>query len=456
MLQFSRENNRYWMYSMVLLLVAELANGHATSEAGPLGQRFVLDNGLTVLIAERPSLPLITVSGLVNAGSSVEPQGQSGLANLVAELLTHGTTTRSADQINETIDYIGGSLHSGGNRETASLSLLVLEKDLEVGLQLLSDVILNPVFPQEEISKKVQEIEASLQKRKEDPASLASDLFRESLYGNHWLGRLPDGNEETLKKITRQDLIDFHKAFYRPNNTILSIVGAVKTQELLAKLQLIFSSWKKQELPVRPFSLLQEQGKAVYKTLDRPITQASIVWGHYGVSRDHPDYYAVEVMNYILGGGSLNSRLSLLLREKMGLVYYVYSTFNAGKNAGPFVIHLQTRNEAANEAIGSILKELKRIQEKEVEPQELDLAKAYLTGSFPLRMDTNSKIAGLLTSVEYLGLGLDYPDKYPDLIKAVTAQDVLRVARKCINSEKFVLSVVADQDKADLHFPQSK
>lgn len=456
MLVFPRELNRYWMYPVLLLLVAELANSHAMSEAGSLGQRFVLDNGMVILIEERPSLPLVTINGLVNAGSRLDPEAKVGLANLVAELLINGTQNRSADQINETIDYIGGSLNSGANRETASLSLLILEKDLDLGLELLADVLMNPVFPEEEMTKKVKEVKTSLQKRKEDPAAIASDLFRETLYGNHWLGRLPEGREDTLEGIIRQDLLKFHSTYYKPNNVILSIVGAVKAQELMGKLQRVFNSWQKSELSEATFPLPQGPSEAVYKTLDRPITQASVILGHNGVSRDNPDYYPLEVMNYILGGGSLNSRLALLLREKMGLVYYVYSAFNSGRYAGPFVVQLQTRNEAANEAIDSILNELKRIQEKEVEPEELDLAKAYLTGSFPLRMDTNSKIAGILTSIEYLGLGLDYPNRYPDLIRAVTARDVLRVARKYLNPKEYVLSVVANLKEANLSFQQSQ
>jgi zinc protease len=184
--------------------------------------------------------------------------------------------------------------------------------------------------------------------------------------------------------------------------------------------------------------------------LDKNITQANIAIGHIGISRENPDFYAVAVMNYILGGGGFSSRLMDNIRDNKGLAYDVHSVFAAQKEPGAFRVWVQTKNESANEAIAESLKEINRIRTEPVSDQELADAKAYLTGSFPLRMDTYAKIAGMLTSVEIYNLGLDYPQKYPVLIKAVTKDDILRVAKKYLDPGRMVIVVLANHEKAKL------
>ena len=182
------------------------------------------------------------------------------------------------------------------------------------------------------------------------------------------------------------------------------------------------------------------------------ITQANIAMGHVGISRENPDFYACAVMNYILGGGGFTSRLMDNIRDNKGLAYDVHSGFAAQKEPGSFTVTIQTKNESANEVIAETLKEVRRMQSEPVSEKELDDAKAYLTGSFPLRMDTSAKIAGMLTSVEIYNLGLDYPQKYPALINAVTRGDIQRVAQKYLRPDNMLIVVVADQEKAKLKY----
>jgi zinc protease len=207
--------------------------------------------------------------------------------------------------------------------------------------------------------------------------------------------------------------------------------------------------WATGEVPKLPFATTFEKGQKTVK-IDRPITQANVILGHAGVSRENPDYYALTVMNYILGGGGFASRLTEEIRNKRGLAYSVASFFDPGKFPGSFQIVLQTKNASANEAISLSLQEMERIQKELVSEKELEGAKKYLIGSFPMRLDTQGKLANFLTQVEYYGLGLDYPEKYPSLIQSVTREEVLRVAKKYLQPKKYVLVIVADLKEAGM------
>jgi zinc protease len=232
----------------------------------------------------------------------------------------------------------------------------------------------------------------------------------------------------------------------------MTVVGDISGGELKALLDRYFMNWQgggSKEL------LLQEPvfpAKPKVIKIQKSLTQANIILGHPGIRRDNPDYYAVSVMNYILGGGGFVSRLMDNIRDNRGLAYDVRSYFSANKYAGSFQAGLQTKNESANTAIGEVLKEIERIKTETVSDRELSSAKSYLTGSFPLRIDSNRKIAGFLTAVEFYGLGLDYVDNYKKFIEAVTKDDILRAAKKYLSTESYVLVVVGDIEKAALRY----
>ena len=240
--------------------------------------------------------------------------------------------------------------------------------------------------------------------------------------------------------------------FFLPNNAILSIAGDLTSDELDSEIKKYLGAWQKADLPLIPLADIEgKKVKSVIK-IDRDLTQANIIVGHLGISRDNPDYYAVSVMNYMLGGGGFSSRLMQSVREKMGLAYDVHSFFSAYKEEGSFQIGVQTKNESANVALDEIFKQIERIQGEMVSDEELSDAKAYLTGSFSRRLDTSRKIADFFASVEFFGLGADYIEKYPSYINSVTKEDVLRVAKKYLDAGYYVLVVVANQEKAALKY----
>ena len=279
-----------------------------------------------------------------------------------------------------------------------------------------------------------------------------SKAFYKAVFGKHPYGRPVEGTEETLDRITREDISAFYKEHYLPNNTIITVVGDISKSELTSLLERYFMNWRKKvsKEMLLPPPVFEDKPKVI--KIQKALTQANIMLGHLGIKRDNPDYYAVSVMNYILGGGGFASRLMDNIRDNKGLAYDVHSTFSANKYSGSFQAGLQTKNESANTAIEETLKEMERIRTEQVTDKELGDAKSYLTGSFPLRIDSNRKIAAFLTSVEFYGLGLDYVDNYRKFIEAVTKDDILRVARKYLNTKNYVLVVVGDLEKAVLKY----
>jgi zinc protease len=415
-------------------------------------KRTVLSNGLTVLHSENHSLPIVMVTLMVKAGERHEPKEKAGLANLTAELLTEGTKNRSSREISEEIDFIGASLDASAGNDFTTITLSVLKKDIDKGFGLFSDILLNATFPQAEIDRKREMVKGSLRQREEDPSFLAGRAFKKEVFGEHPYGRLIEGSANTLDAITKDDLVTFYSGFFLPNNAILSIAGDLTSDELDSEIKKYLGAWKKADLPLIPRADIEgKKAKSVIK-IDRDLTQANVIVGHLGISRDNPDYYAVSVMNYLLGGGGFSSRLMQSVRDKMGLAYDVHSFFSAYKEGGSFQIGVQTKNESANVALDEIFKQIERMQSEMVSDGELSDAKAYLTGSFPRRLDTSRKIADFFASVEFFGLGADYIEKYPSYINSVTKEDVLRVAKKYLDTGHYVLVVVANQEKAALKY----
>jgi len=433
-----------WVGLMLVLLPLLAA-------AAPLAERQVLENGLTLLVTSRRALPIVTVKVTVRAGSLWESEDRPGLAYLTASLLTRGTTTRTATQIDEAVEFIGASLSSGADRDASELDLTVLRKDLPKGLELLADVLLHPTFPESEIVRKVKELKAALRKRQEDPGEVAREAFNEAVFGSHPYGRSLEGTEASLSAIGREEIVRFYRDHYTPERTLVTVVGDVDPKEIAEQLRTLRNEWPKTERGVEKLAAPKPPGEqVVVKKIGRSVTQANIILGHQGIKRDNPDFYALTVMNYILGGGGFSSRLVERIREQKGWAYDVSSYFSPGLERGSFQVVLQTKNETAGPAVEEVLRELRRILDQGVTEQELTDAKAYLTGSFPLRLDTNSKLADLVSAVEYYELGLNYADRYPSLIAAVTRDDILRVARAYLRPDRYVLVVVADLAKAAL------
>jgi zinc protease len=396
---------------------------------------------------------MVAFSLLLEAGSRYDPQGREGLANLSARLLTHGTRSRTSVQISEALDFIGATLSTGCSEEVSTVSLTLLKKDLDSGLDLLAEILTTSVFPGEEVGRQKQSVIASIKAREEDPGEVAEKKFMEALFPQSPYGRPVEGTEESIKRIERGDLVEFYQRYYRPNRAMLAVVGDVSHQEMVERLGKAFQRWEKGVSPKEEAPPLSRPGAANFIPINKDLTQANILIGHEAVPRGHPDYYAIQVMNLILGGGGFSSRLMDVIRSERGLAYSVYSSFSAEKFSGSFQVGMQTKNESAAEVIRIAIEEIRRIREKGVAAEELQAAKDYLVGSFPLRLDTNRKIAGFLAQVEFFELGLDYPERYAELIRTIGQEDVLRVARSYLRPEKLIIVVVADQQKAVVKNP---
>ena len=435
---------KFFLELIGIFFVVALA---APLRAGVVPKRSVLDNGIVLLTSEQKALPMVSIELLIDAGSRYDAPNQEGLANLVAKLLTYGTKRRTALQINETLDFLGASLSTRCSDDLASVSMTILKKDLTTGLELLGDILINSTFPQQEIERQKQSVIASIKARDESPGDIAQRRFAAALFPQSPYGRPVEGTETSVKGIQQKSLREFYERYYRPNRSILAVVGDVSDQESTQALNQAFRSWRKGE-PGGKRLVPSVIGSSQVIRVNKDLTQANIMMGHEGVPRNHPDYYAIQVMNYILGGGGFSSRAMDSIRNERGLAYSVYSHFGAEKSHGTFVFVMQTKNDTAEEAIRIAREEIRRMREQPVTDQELDDAKNYLTGSFPLRLDTNHKVASFLAQVEFFQLGLDYPDRYADLIRKVTREDVQRVAKAYLHPEKLITVVVGNQKKA--------
>jgi zinc protease len=433
----------------VVFFLAGLALAEQTVLAMPPVQRMALSNQMVLLTSEERSLPFVTLQLLIDGGSRRDSAGEEGAAYLTAKGLLLGTAKRGEKAINEELDFMGASLSSSPGRDYATLNLRVLKKDMEKGLDLFMEVLTQPTFPQEEVKREIQNTLAAIQSAEDQPEDVAEKAFRENLFLSGPYRHPVEGTKKSLPSMTRETLERFYKKYYHPDHSILAVVGDITQEEVKAKLLPRLEKWPKGKISDAPVQNVFAKGPKTVK-IDRRLTQANIILGHAGVSRENPDYYALTMMNYILGGGGFSSRLMEEIRNKKGLAYSVYSYFDPGKFPGSFQIGLQTKNVSAREAISIAREQMKRIQMEPVSEKEVEGARKYLIGSFPMRMDTQGKLVNFLLQMEYYGLGLDYPEKYSRLIQSVTREELLRVARKYLYPENCILVVVANQKMADI------
>jgi zinc protease len=417
--------------------------------AMPPVHRMVLSNRLVLLFAEEHSLPFLTLQLLVDAGSRSDPAGMEGLARLTAKGLLLGTSRRTITAINEELDFMGASLSASSGRDYSTLHLRVLRKDLDRGFDLFLEALTQPIFPANELQRQVAEISAAIQSEEDQPGEVAEKAFQKNLFPASPYGHPVEGTRESLARINRNSVLQFYRDHYHPGQAILAVTGDLALEELKTKLLPRLDKWAPGNIRKNPVKTGFAEGPKRIP-INRQISQANIILGHGGVSRDNPDYYALSVMNYILGGGGLSSRLMQEIRNKKGLAYSVASFFAPAKYSGSFQIVLQTKNASAREAISLATEQMERIRKEPVSAKELEGAQKYLIGSFPMRLDTQGKLVNFLAQVEYFDLGLDYPQKYSGLIRSVSREEVLRVAQKYLHPEEVFLVVVANLKEAGI------
>ncbi|HPV82373.1 MAG TPA: pitrilysin family protein [Nitrospira sp.] len=436
---------RFFLGLFLLAFCLPNAQGQA---ADIVPTRSVTANGMTVLFLEQHFLPTVEIHALVKVGSAQDPPDKAGLANLTASLLDEGTQTRTSRQIAEQIDFVGGSLAAHAAEDFTTASARVLKKDADLGFALLADVLQHPAFHKQEFERVRTQILGEILSDDDDPGNVAMKAFHQLIFHGHPYSWPAHGSEDTLNKITVADVQQFHAREYVPNQTILVIVGDLTQEQAATLVQTHFGSWKKGTPSPYQIKKPTPIDRKMVQLIEKDLTQSTIVLGHTGISRTNPDYYAVTVMNYILGAGGFSSRLMDSIRDKQGLAYGIMSQFDSRLLPGAFFISLQTRTEVTNQAITGVLTEIKGIRDAPVTDQELNEAKSFIVGSFPLRVDSSAKLANVLAQVEFYNLGLDYFTSYPKAIEKVTKDEVLRVAKQYLDPQHYALVVVGSIAKA--------
>jgi zinc protease len=397
--------------------------------AGPIAHREVLPNGIVLLVAERPAIPILAVRAYSRAGAVLDPPDRGGLAGLAGSLLTRGTGKRTGPELDSAIEFVGGSLESGGGRDGMSVSLGVLKRDLALGLDLMAEVLLTPTFPEAEFKRKVAQTQAAIKRSEEDPGTVAGRALARLVFGSHPYGRPAEGTLESVGRITRDDVVRFHREHVRPDTTIIAVVGAITVDEARREVTARFGAWPRPAGPAPSVAEAAAAGPPKEEKIKRDLTQATLVFGRQSIRQTDPDYFPLAVASYVLGGGSA-SRLYGRVRDEGGLAYAVYAYNNPGRYGAALTVSAATRTAEVPKVVDIAREEMARMAREPVSDRELRLAKDYLIGSFPLRLDTSGKVADFAVSVEAQGLGLDYADRYKERIAKVTATDVQRVAAK--------------------------
>jgi zinc protease len=415
---------------------------------GPAVVQDTLPNGAALLVSEQHNLPMVLVRVVLDAGARRDPEGRAGVASLTADLLTEGTATRSAQQIADAVDFIGASLDSDADMDYAVVALQVLRKDLDTGLDLLADVLLHPAFKPEELARRREAALASIRAARDDPTDVAQKAFQRALFGDTPYGHPTEGTEESVARISRADVQDFFRRYYGPARAAVVVVGDLSPGEARERFARVLGSWRGEATAPFVYPPLAEPAARQIR-IDRSVTQAAIVMGNLGIARGNPDYEAVAVMDYVLGSGGFSSRLMENIRTQAGLAYSVASFFAARKSPGPFEIVMQTKNASVDDAIARARQEVERIRAAPISDDELQEAKRYLTGSFALRLDSDSKIADFIAQAWFYDLGMDYADIYMRRVNAVSIADVLRVAQAYLHPDRFIeVAVTSTKDAA--------
>ena len=402
-----------------------------------------LSNGLQVVAVSHHEQPAVSLRLLIRAGGALDPTDKPGVASLSAAVLDQGTTTKTAEQIAATIDSIGGIMGSGSGTDLSFIQAIVMKDSLNVALDLVSDIARNPAFAPEEIERQRQQMLSGLKVSYDDPEYLAGVVFDRLVYGFHPYGRPDAGTPQSITAISRQDLVAFHKTWFGPNNAILAIVGDVSSEEAFNGAERAFGKWAKLETVAGRASDLPPPTRRLV-VIDRPgAVQTEIRVGHVGVPRKHPDYLALDLAIKILGGEGGN-RLHRVLRSERGLTYGASADINALKDGGDIVAETDTRSESTAEALRLMVDELWRLQRQRVSERELADAQAYLTGSFPLTIETPSAIALQVLNAVFYGLDMGELQTFRERVNAITVDDIQRVARTYLHPDRLSIVLVGD------------
>ena len=402
-----------------------------------------LGNGLQVIAVSHHEQPVVSLRLIVRAGAAQDPENRPGVASLAATLLDQGTTTKSAEQIADAIDSIGGALGTGAGSDLTFINAVVMKDSLGFGLDLVSDVAQHPAFAQEEIERQKQQMLSGLRVSYDDPEYLANMVFDRLVYGFHPYGKPQTGTPGTLSAVGRDDLLAFHRKWFGANNAILAIVGDVAPEDAFAGAERAFGSWGRAEADApKPSEPPPPTRRLV--VIDKPgAVQTEIRVGHIGIPRKSADYMALDLAVKILGGEGAN-RLHRVLRTERGLTYGASADMNGLKQAGDIVAETNTRSETTGETLRLIVDEYWKLIRDRVSERELSGAQDYLTGAFPLTIETPSQIALQILNAVFYGLDLNELQTYRERVNAVSVEDIQRVARNYMHPDRLTIVLVGD------------
>ena len=425
-----------------LAAIALAGTAHSQTLKLPPHEKIVLKNGLTLLVMEKHGVPIVSFYAIVKTGSAANPPGQEGLASITAGLLRKGTQKRTAQQFAGDLDFIGGSFDSGADDDSTNISAEFLTKNLDRGLDLLSDAMLHATFPQAEVDKLLAQSIDGVKASKDEAEAVIFNYYGGYLYGTHPYGRPNGGDELSLKKIQRDGIVKFYETNYVPANTILAVAGEFSSPELKKKLEATFGAWPAKPAPaVNIPAATGVKGKRLL-LVDKPdATQTYFAIGNVGVNATDPDRVAIRVVNTAFGG-TFASLLNSALRIESGYTYGAQSFFQMEKAAGPFAIYSFTKNETTVPAIDLALKVLDDFHKNGLTQVQLDTAKKYMKGQFPPRIETSGQLASRIASNEFYGLDDNEINQLESRIDAVTVESARQVIAKRFPKEDLVFTLV--------------
>ncbi len=433
---------RIGVLAFVLFALSAAAQIASPALKLPAYKKLKLKNGMTVFLMEKHQVPMVSFSFVVRAGSVADPAGKEGTASLTASLLRKGTPRRTADQISEEVDFLGGQLGAGAALDFTSGRAEFMKKDVAQGMDILADVLMNPVFPEAEVTKLIRQQADGIKAAKDRAQQVVGLYFAHYLYGAHPYGRPTEGDENSLKAITRADIAQFHKTCYTPGNTILAVVGDFDPAAMEKLVNEKFGAWTARTSTAAPLAQPTVfKGKKLL-LVDKPdATQTYYMVGNLGIARDNPDRVYLEVVNTLFGG-RFTSMINSELRIKSGLTYGAGSRFEQRKVPGLFAISTYTANKNTEKALDLTLEVMKRLQEKGITEEELQSAKAYLKGQYPPRIETSDALANLLTQLEFYGLDEKEVNEYYARIDSLDMPTVKRIIKQYFLGDDLVFVLV--------------
>ncbi|MGH9218054.1 MAG: M16 family metallopeptidase [Vicinamibacterales bacterium] len=410
-------------------------------------KRVVLPNSITVIAKANHTSPTVSLLVGVRTGGYADPQDRDGTAALCARVLDRGTSKRSADVIADELDGRGASLSVIAGRHQMALAATCLADDFDPVLLLAADIARHPAFKDGEIATRKETLITSIRQDEDNPATVAGDAFAQALYGAHPYARKVRGTVAAIEAIRRQDLVRFHQRGFDPSIMTVVVVGDVVEELAIAAITKLFGDWPASATPAGDklaLTVPDPVSPAARQLVSVPMmnkSQADVVYGFIGVKRSDPDYIAMSVMNNALGQYAIGGKLGDSIRERQGMAYYVYSSLDATFGAGPFSIRAGVAAANVERTIASIDEELGAVVKNGFTAQEIDESKSYMIGSLPRQLETNAAIASFLLNVETFGLGLDYDQRLPGLIGAVTRDAADLAARRLLNPATATIAV---------------